>query len=285
MRRDIHVPVALLIVGVLMYISFYAIHYSLGPVGIVTTGIGLIFVTLIETALLIGFAFMVAGPLGVSFGGVWTAVLKLAAIVVICDGVLTLIDGMLVKFGGFGLAIIGLPIIVITYYGLFIYLFSMDPSDARTVVAVLSIFYRILRLVLFLLLLNAILSLSGIHKFASATSTANPVTDSVEDAKGRGLLQEAREYSNDRGLYVEAQYVKDWYDAGAKTVWFQVTRDINGHGSAFQIVLEMPDDPKSRTDCLAVIKKYYDATHQFYDPTTLMADNGDPYVIVSMPFK
>jgi hypothetical protein len=290
-RRDYHAPIALLVTGVLLYMSYYTIHYSLGPAGILTTGIGLIIVTVLETAALVGFAFVVAGPLGVSFGSVGTAILKLAATVVLCDGIITVFDAAMLKilgvnFGGgfFGFGAFGLPIVVLTYLCCFIYLFSMDPGDARTVVMVLSVFYRVLRLVLFLLLLNAILSFSGVHKFANATSASNPVTDAVEDAKSRGLLEEGKQYTNDHGMYIEGEYVKEWYDAGCKNVWFQVSRDINGHGTALDIVLELPDDPTARAKCFDVEKKYYDKTQQFYDPK-LMKDNGDPYEIVSLPFK
>jgi hypothetical protein len=295
-RRDLHAPITMLVIGVVMYISLYAIHYSLGPAGIAAAAFGLTVVAVIETALLIAFAFAVAGPLGVSFGGVGTAILKLAAVVVMSDAIITLADFTLTKFLGpafsngiFGLGVIGLPLTFLIYLCSFIYLFSMDPGDAKLVVVILTVLYRVIRLVLILMLLGVILNFSGVHQLASAmpaggSASSNRVTDMVEDAKGRGLLEEAGKYCTDRGMNVEGEYVKDWYDAGCKNVWFEVSRDINGHGSAFVIFLEMPDDPTSRAKCVDIVKKYYDRTQQYYDPNTLK-DDGDQYMAVSMPFR
>ena len=85
-NRDVYAPLAFLLVGMLLHVGYYALRYNLGITGITAVTFGLSIVSAIETALLFVFAISVAGPLGVSFGGIWTALLKLAAIAVFCDG-------------------------------------------------------------------------------------------------------------------------------------------------------------------------------------------------------
>ncbi len=263
--------------------------------GIAATGIGLTIMTIFETALLIGFALVIASPLGVSFGGFGTAILKLAAIVVLCDGVMTCFDGLLSKYLGafsggiFGYGAIGFPIALGIYWACLIYLFSMDPGDSWLVVIILSIFYWISRIVLILLLLKMVLSFSGISPSAIAIpsagggpAVANPVIDEVNQAKAQNILHEARKYATDFGRRAEMPSVSGWYDAGAKNVWFQTDRDINGKGDAVQMVVELPDDKTARDKCYKIAKAYYDSNNQYYDPAE-MRDKGDPYLIVGLP--
>ncbi len=167
--RDLYVPIGLLLVGTVLYIGFYAIHYNLGGIAIISTSIGLTIMTVLETAVLFGFALAIASPLGVSFGGIGTALLKLAAIAVFCDGLTTWADGLFAKYAGhmasgglMSFGVIGFPVALAVYWTLLTYLFSMDPGDARLVVIVLAVFSRILRIVLLLLLLKLILSFGGI---------------------------------------------------------------------------------------------------------------------------
>src|SRR4051812_44414225 len=100
MRRDVHVPIALLAAGAILYIGYYAMKYHLTGYGIAVTSVGLFVMTAFKAAALVGFALIVANPLGVSFGGLWTAVLKLAACAVFCDGVTTWVDAFVVKISG-----------------------------------------------------------------------------------------------------------------------------------------------------------------------------------------
>jgi len=250
-KRDLQAPAVLLLVGALLYIGYYGIHYNLGAIGIAATGVGLTIMTLFETVLLICFALVIASPLGVSFGGVGTAILKLAAIVVICDGVTTCFDGLLSKYlggyagGVFGFGAIGFPIALGIYWTTLTYLFSMDPGDSWMVVIFLAIFYQIMRVVLIVLLLKIILGFGGIGAAAiSIPSTgggpavSNPVIDEVNEAKAQNVLHEARKYGSDNGRRAEMASINGWYDAGAKNVWFETSRDINGKGDAFRMIVE-----------------------------------------------
>jgi hypothetical protein len=294
-NRDLYVPVALLIVGTLLYIGYYAIHYNLGGIAVISTSIGLTVMTLLETAVLFAFALAIAGPLGVSFGGVGTALLKLAAIAVFCDGMTTWADGLFSKYAGnlaggglLSFGIIGFPIAIGAYWTLLIYLFSMDPGDSWMVVVILAVFYRILRVVLLLLLLRFILSFGGIAGSAiglpslGGAQVSNPIIDEVDNAKAQNVLHEARKYAADNGRGAESPSINAWYAAGATNVWFQTDRDINGHGPAFRIVVELPDDKISRAKCYDVARTYCNNNGESFIAQGLQ-DKGDPYLLMPLP--
>jgi len=294
-KRDIQVPIALLIIGAALYLGYYAIHYHLGGFAILATGIGLVIMGILETAILFGFALVIAGPLGVSFGGIGTALLKFAAVALFCDGITTWVDGLFATWTGglggggiFGFGAIGLPIALGVYWVTLIYLFSMDPGDSWMVVVILSIFYRILRVVLIVLLLQFILSFGGVASSAVAIPSTggsvatNPQIDEVNAAKSQNVLHEARKYVADFGRSAERGAVNGWYDAGAKNVWFQTDRDINGKGNAFQMVVELPDDKTARAKCFDLAKKYFNDNGESYMAQSLQ-DNGDPYLMVELP--
>jgi len=294
-KRDIQVPIALLIVGAVLYVGYYAIHYHLGGFAILATGIGLAIMGILETGILFGFALVIAGPLGVSFGGIGTALLKFAAVALFCDGITTWVDGLFAMWTGglggggiFGFGAMGLPIALGVYWVTLIYLFSMDPGDSWMVVVILCIFYRILRVVLIVLLLQFILSFGGVASSAVAIPSTggsvatNPQIDEVNRAKSQNVLHEARKYVADNGRSAERDTVNGWYDAGAKNVWFQTDRDINGKGNAFQMVVELPDDKTARAKCFDLAKKYFNDNGR-PEEAQMLQDDGDPYLMVQLP--
>jgi hypothetical protein len=283
-RRDYYVPTALLIGGMFLYVLYYAVHYHLGATGVALTGIGLGIMTAFKAVLLVGFALMVAGPLGVGFGGIWTATLKLAAIAVFCDGVTTWIDALVGGGGGFfGFGIISFPIALGIYWGLMIYLFSMDPGDSWLVVVILSIFDRIVRFALIMILLNLVLSWGGAAMSSgggggggsSAAVSNDPLAAEVDDLADSNSLAEAKEYfatGNQAGLKT---FVDDWYAAGCANVWFVLSRgDINGRRTAEGIILELPTTASQRAKCCEILKKYYDAAQIRYTPDDLKDEPG-----------
>ena len=230
-KRDLYVPVALLLIGTVLYIGYYAIHYNLGGLAIISTSIGLTIMTVLEMAVLFGFALVIAGPLGVSFGGIGTALLKLAAIAVFCDGTITWADGIFAKYAGamaggdiMSFGVIGFPIAIGVYWTLLTYLFSMDPGDSWMVVVILAVFYRILRMVLLLLLLKFILSFGGIAASAvgipsmgGGAQVTNPIIDEINEAKAQNVLHEARKFVSDNGRTAEKPSVEAWYAAARPT--------------------------------------------------------------------
>ena len=296
-NRDIKVPIALIAAGIILYVSYYAIHYALGLGPLIAITIGLLIMTVFETILLFAFGLAIAGPLSVNFGGIWTALLKFAAIAVFCDGVTTWVDGMFSTWTGgiggggiFGFGVIGLPIAAGVYWVTMTYLFSMDPGDAWIVVIILAVFYRIMSVVLIILLLKLILSFGGVAAANIPLPTfgggggvsVNPLIDTVNQAKAQNLLHEARQYADQFGLAAYKSSIDGWYKAGAKNVWFETDRDINGKGNAFRIIVEMPSDATSRANCYAVLKQYFNDMGWGYMGQGLQ-DTGDPYLLVPLP--
>jgi hypothetical protein len=90
--RDIYAPSGILAVGFLLYISYFVVRFHLPSGAMVPVGMGVVILTCIKAALLVGFALLTATPLGVSFGQLWHAVLKLAAIAVCHRHVLGIAD-------------------------------------------------------------------------------------------------------------------------------------------------------------------------------------------------
>ena len=107
--------------------------------------------------------------------------------------------------------------------------------------------------------------------------------EQIEEAKNLGLLNEARGYIAKMGRTAESGAVESWYAAGAKNVWYETSRDINGHGNAFRVVIELPSDKAARANIFDLVKKnWLDAFHVGYDPDE-MKDMGEPYLMVALP--
>lgn len=299
MTRDVYAPTGLLVGGLLIYVAYYALRYNLGATGIAATAFGLGLMTAFKAAFLVGFALVVAGPLGVSFGGLWTAILKLAAIAVFCDGITTWVDAGVAKMSGgfgsggaFGPGIIGWPVALGIYWGLLIYLFSMDPGDSWMVVVILSVFDYIVKWVLGMILLGMILGWGGVSLPSAgpgigggkggASSAAMELIERVNEGKDNGALREARRYITDGHQAIMTKFVDDWYTSGAKNVWFEVSRDINGKTEPHGLVVELPTDKSRRAKCLAAIKAYYDEQKISYDAEDLK-DTGAQYLEVELP--
>jgi hypothetical protein len=296
-KRDFYVPIGMLLTGIVLSLGFVAVRNGLSPVGIVGASIGLVIGTFIETVILVIFALVAAGPLGVSFGGIGTAILKLAATVVVCDAVLAIVNGLLARLIGpfaggiLGVGLIGLPVAALVYWISLTYLFSMDSGDAWMVVIILCVVYNALRWALVIALAALFVGAIGMHggpNFAGATpiapaagSTAYDQISEIQDAQAQHTLKEGKQYVLSHGLKVEGVPVNAWYQAGCPNVWFQTSRDINGHGQAFQMVVQLPPDKLSRDKCFKIAKAYYDGNNQSYLPSDI-TDDGDPYMMVTL---
>ena len=289
--RDYYAPCALLAVGLLIYAGFifHRYHVSAGSLPVVVFGITVM--VAIKTALLVGGAILLAGPLSVSFGEVKTAVLKLAAIAVFADGAADWADHALsLAMGGhggdaMGFGYAGWLVSVGTYWGLMVYLFNMDIGDARLVVVCLGVLSRIIRFAAFMVLFQLIRS--GVS-LPDPTGVASGVTSDtgsthVDELKAAGQLAEASKYIADGHQMVAKPSVDGWYAAGCPKVWYELSgRDINGRQSALQLIVQMPANPAKRAKCLDVLKGYYqDAFHTTPDKEDL-ADDGQAYLEVPM---
>jgi hypothetical protein len=290
-KRDYYAPAALLLAGMVLYIGYTLMRYSLGPAGIMAAGLGLSVVGVCECVLLVAFALVVAGPLNVSFGNPVAAVFKLAAIAIFCDGVTTWVDGALLKYaagfgrGILGFGVVGLPVALAVYWTTLIYLFDMDPGDSWMVVVLLAVYYTIVRTILVILLLNWVLTLSHVPassivlpSFAGAPPP-NPIVETVNELKEKQRLVEAKQYATQNSIVADLGVIKAWYDAGCPNVWYEMSRDINGHGAPVSFVVELPSDKSARAKCYQALKDHWKNNGLPSDDGALQ-DNGDPYLIV-----
>ena len=297
--RDVYAPVALLLIGLASYVAYYAIRGQLSGKGIALLTIGLCVLTAFKALLLIGFALLIAGPLGVSFGGVWTAMLKLAAIAVFADGTATWVDAGVAKISGAGGAFTGMlsfPVVLGIYWLLLIYLFSMDAGDSWFVVILLAVFDGIVRWVLLLLLMNSVLRWGGapaaslpVRAFGGSGGavSADPMTEHITELKEFNLLKEAREYIAGGRQGALLKPTEAWYAAGCKNVWFEVSRDINGRLTPVEVIAELPKDAdatkqnEKRAKCYEILKAYY-AENNMPEAAAGVRDAGDNYIVVGV---
>jgi len=168
------------------------------------------------------------------------------------------------------------------------YFFGLDSGESGMVVGVLAVFYRIIRTVLVVLLLSVVLGHTGIARTDMDIPTfgpgaaPNPMAEQMEQEKHLNRLIEAREYIAKSLRTAELDLVNAWYAAGAKNVYYEVNRDINGNATPYQIAVELPDDPAARVKCYQVAKSWYDGFKIPYEPESLR-DTGDPYLMVPLP--
>jgi hypothetical protein len=174
--RDLYIPVALLIVGILGIIA-WAISWGAGAgtmaVVLLVTGVA----TLVKTAVLIGLAFIFAPMAGVSFGDARTAILKFAAIVVFTDAVGMWFDELVEMAGGMPTGrrgrgrIFWLEMFLIAglISAMCYYLFDMDSEDTGTFAIPFAVISRILDWILGIVVAGV---LAGILSAATATPPA-----------------------------------------------------------------------------------------------------------------
>jgi hypothetical protein len=305
--RDLYAPIGFLVVGLLLYFSYFIVRFHLPGAAIVPVGFGVLIVVALKTALLVGFALVVSGPLGVGFGSLWTAILKLAAIAVFTDGVIGWVDigvgrlsGGVGSGGLIGWGMIGWPLAIGLYWGLLIYLFGMDPGDSRMVVALLAIVDRVVRLLVTILLLETILNWGGVsvpsmagiagsgtttasRSHALHASHASALATRVDELKESGSLMEAKKYIADGHQAVLSTPVNDWYANGCPNVWFEMrTTDMLNHKrSASCVIVELPATKARRAKCFEILKDYYKSAQIEVDPSEF-TDNGDDYLQVEM---
>ncbi len=302
--RDVHVPVALLVVGMALYVGYFGYRFEMNAAGLAVVTVGLSVVTAVKTALLVGAALVLAGPLGVGFGSLWSAVLKLAAIAVFTDGATAWIDHAISHAAGghsgggvVGYGAIGWPVSILIYWGLMAYLFSMDATDARWVVCCLGVLSRILRFAIAMCLLSGILNWGGVTPATAAAAGvgASPVTPPlgptirasalsarVDDLMAGDFLVEGRKFIASGNQMACTKAVTGWYAAGCPNVWFEMSgRDINGRRSPEGLVVQLPDGRARRAAAYAVLKQY-DADMQLGADPSELKDTGESYLTAGL---
>jgi hypothetical protein len=290
-NRDLYVPIGVMLAGFILFIVGYSVRYHVYGAGIAGIAIGSGILTLISAALLIGMALVIAGPMGVSFGGPASASLKLAAIAIFCDGVLTWLDIGILKLAGQGGVMYGAIFQFFAAAGIFwlllMYLFSMESEDSWLVVCILAFFYVAARFVIILLLAAAV-GLAGLGGSGGGGGGGSGVK--AEDAemeehmdllRSGKALPEAKEYLAGGRLMVLTDHVNGIYEAGAKNIWFECARDINAKLTPEDMVVEMPSDKAKRAAVLKRIAEYLKAFNM--GDGTPAADNGRTYIQVEIP--
>lgn len=284
--RDIYFPTAAIVSGFIALLA-WAVYESGGSSGAVVLFSGFLCVTtLIKTVVMIGAAFVIAPMAGVSFGGFWTAVLKLAAIAVVTDAGLFWLQTIMEATGAYpttgGSARrmfmwIGLinTMLAAALIGIMLRLFfDMDRDEVATIAVPLAILNRILNFVILLVLAFIIDRATAIPSAPVAapptaatpnsgapsapTPTAPPVSQEVleRDREISRMIQqgivarEAREhYQTSIGKPANKQQVLAIYDAGPKRLYIAGRR----------LIVEMPADGAARKrviEALAALRQH-----------------------------
>jgi len=147
--RDVHVPVALLVIGFLLTVAEFAIgtgHPAAMAAGVVVFGVKLV----VGLGLTFAAALVTAKFAGINFGPFWTALLKLAALSL---GPSALGDLTTHVLGDAGFGQVGWAVRVVLYWFLAAYLFELDGAQTSAVVAAVAIVKVILTVFLGSLLL------------------------------------------------------------------------------------------------------------------------------------
>lgn len=252
--RDLYVPLALIIGS---FVAYFAFLYFNGSVtnGASLLGYGAMMALLfvVKTACMIGGAFIVASLASVSFGPFSTAILKLAAVAIVPDIVGEMIDAT-------GIPMVGWGVSLVLYWTLVAQLFGMGADEAWMVVVLFGVLRWVMNLVIAMFIVsmlfggggklgNAAASLGSSAMALNPTNDAKEFDDKVGEMKDNDLLVEAIDYINDKGQQSGMlDTIKALYAAGAKNVWFGMSRDINGKKTPWGLVAEWPRDAKKRAD-------------------------------------
>ena len=299
--RDQYAPAALLAVGTLVYAAFVLNRYHVSASSLTLVIAGLSVVVALKTALLVGGAFLLAGPLGVGFGDLKSAVLKLAAIAVCADAAADWVDyALTVGTGadghhattGIGFGFVGWFVSLGVYWSLMVYLFSMDITDARAVVVCLTVLGRVLRWVIILslygLMVGGGLLPSPIPSTSAAVASAPTIHASalathVDDCKAADALVEAETYIAAGHQAVAKGAVDAWYAAGCPNVWYEMTgRDINGRRSAIGLIVQLPESATRRAKCYSVLNQYIKDLQGYHGTMGTERDAGESYMQAPM---
>jgi hypothetical protein len=133
--RDLHVPVALLVIGFLLTIAEFAVgttHPAAMAVGVAVFGVKLV----VGLGLTFAAALLTAKFAGINFGPIWPALLKLAALSL---GPSALGDLTTHALGGAAFAQVGWAVRIVLYWFLAAYLFELDGAQTSAVVAAVAI--------------------------------------------------------------------------------------------------------------------------------------------------
>ena len=258
LKRDVYAPTALIAASFCAYFAWLMVHGTAAS-GATLAAYGTYMFALfaIKTVLMIGGAFIVAPMAGVSFGPIWTAILKLAAVTIAPD-VFTTILGEAMGFQGasFIAGIVGLA----CYWGLMSWLFQFEAAEAWHVVVLFGALRWFLTMILSIALMSLFLSgtslSGGFGGSAGSAATVEAIhfDETVADLQDRNCVEEGLAYVERTGRQSgKVATIKRIYDAGARDVSFTLEKDINGKGEPLSLAVQWPRDAKKRAAVLAAI--------------------------------
>ena len=293
--RDLYIPVALLVIGVLGILA-WAISWGAGSGGIIAVSLITGVATLIKTAVLIGLAFIFAPMAGVSFGDARTAILKFAAIIVFTDAVGLWFDELIEMAGGMPSGrrargrVFWLEMFLIAglISAMCYYLFDMDSEDTGTFAIPFAVVSRVLDWILGLIM-GAILAgivsaattappppvaaappAAGAAPAAQAAPAAPgaptpaappaaagiPLQANERDREIERLIGMGSRMMTDANEYNQSQPQKSKREPQLVNQFYgAAAKRVYFSGS--KIVVQLPDDSVNRAQCFAISDKYY----------------------------
>lgn len=301
LKRDVYIPTGLIVGSFLAYFAWLLIHGNASSTSsLAIYGLIMIVMFAVKTVFMIGGAFIVASVASVSFGPFWTAVLKLAAVAIAPDIFATILQEAI---GVPGAGLIASALAVAFYWILISQLFNMDAGEAWIVVVLFGFLRWVLTFIIGMMLLGMLMSGSGMGSSAAssavsgaaavaASTEAMAFDEKIEERKENDLLVEGLDYIAQKGRQSGmTDTIKALYAAGARNVWFAVSRDINGKLEPYELVAEWPREAKKRAamnkaiaDRMKAKAKAQEAEHPDEGPITpdVIDDEGGKYVAIPL---
>jgi len=190
--RDLYVPVGLLVAGFFGAIAWAIYHFSGKTSGMVAVTVLLGTTTVVKTAVMVGLAIIVAPKMGISFGTLWTGVMKFAGILIFTDMALLWVNSLIGSIGGAGGRTMYVPgtfrINLLLATGLItvssFYLFDMDGSETGMFALPMALVSRVVDFVVYMIILGV---LHGIVTAAGARG-ARPSAISISTSGNAGAV-------------------------------------------------------------------------------------------------
>jgi len=291
--KNIFVPLALLVAGIIAYVIDASLHGLNNPVFIMVFVAFHVIVNLVLVfvALMIGVKLLNLG-----LGEVGPALLKIAAVALLPGAI-----GSIIAFKLFGYVSWGVTVLM--YWGLMAYLFELDMQEMWIITAIIWVIQTWVGFILIGIMLSMIGAGGpgplGAGPGPSPTSGSRltggpPIAFPLGVASGsradqsaaamvRNGIPDAREFlspSNPKNQSVRPKeqvlaMVNDLYTAGATHVWIAATETADDVTNASALLLEMPRKIDARKAVLKVVDEFNNATDA-------SGDDNDRYLMVPL---
>lgn len=288
--KDLYLPLIMIAAGLVLSFVAASLSQSKGPLP--AFAIAIISMAT-DVVVVFGAMFAAASMLDLGLGAMGPAVLKLLAIAILPGAIADLLGRVTTDLESLAL---NWGICLFLYYALMSYLFEMDGGEIRVATGIIFI----ARIATYLLLAAIFMrhtplgprpTPKGPQTTAAANIAANNdariVAFNDQHAKNtiadRNAIEAMQWCDYDRRMHVGARMsnaalrklTEQFYAAGAKKVW---VADLKATGDLYicqEMLVEMPDDPQSRRQTLAVM----DAFSKAPTPST---DLGNHYLDLSL---